>query len=209
MARRSVRLAAGLALGVGAALLRARRAGGAGDETPPGVLRGRQAATVERPMVVFLIGIRINRAGRLRDWLPTFMAMNPMLAELRRHPELGMIRSEQYLAVKGAMLVQYWRSVDDLHRFAHDRDAPHLPAWREFNRRARDSASVGVWHEAYEITPSGTEAVYVDMPAIGLGAATGLAPARGSLLTAARRMGRAAGDMPETLYPEADRGSQG
>jgi hypothetical protein len=117
--------------------------------------------------------------------------MQRMRRELDAHPELGLLHTEQYLAVQGAMLCQYWRSIEDLERFTHGRDLPHLPAWREFNRRAREgSPAFGLWHESYVIASDRTEAIYTDMPPTGLGAAVGLSPARGARLTAARRMGR-------------------
>ena len=37
------------------------------------------------------------------------------------------------LSETGAALVQYWRSYEDLERFARNPDDPHLPAWRRFN----------------------------------------------------------------------------
>lgn len=47
------------------------------------------------------------------------------------------------------LVLQYWRSVDELIVFASDSRAPHAAAWREFNRRVGADASVGIWHETY------------------------------------------------------------
>ena len=75
------------------------------------------------------------------------------------------------------MSVQYWQSMEKLFAYAHDRTGEHFPAWAAFNRRARASSAVGVWHETYLIGPDNAENVYVNMPAFGLGAAIGAAPA--------------------------------
>jgi hypothetical protein len=46
------------------------------------VINGRQTATLDDEVVVFIIGMRINRLRRLRSWLPAFRAMPRMLQEL-------------------------------------------------------------------------------------------------------------------------------
>jgi hypothetical protein len=55
--------------------------------------------------------------------------------------------------------------------FATDSRAPHAKTWREFNRRVGDDGTVGIFHETYQIVPGNSEAMYVNMPAFGLGAA--------------------------------------
>ncbi len=45
----------------------------------------------EQPVVVFLIGMRVNRWWKVRQWLRTALAMPRMLRELGQHPELGML----------------------------------------------------------------------------------------------------------------------
>ena len=54
------------------------------------VVKGRQTASLDDEVVVFLIGMRINRLRSPRSWLPAFRAMPRMLAELSRDPELGL-----------------------------------------------------------------------------------------------------------------------
>jgi len=43
--------------------------------------------------VVFLIGVRVNRWSANRSWRPAMRAMPRMLAELRRRPDLGLLRA--------------------------------------------------------------------------------------------------------------------
>jgi hypothetical protein len=69
------------------------------------------------------------------------------------------------------ILLQYWRDFDSLDRFARDKQLPHLEPWRRFNRAARDSDDVGVWHETYRVHSGDYEAIYANMPTFGLAAA--------------------------------------
>ena len=46
-------------------------------------------------------------------------------------------------------MVQYWRSQEQLDAFA--RAAMHKAAWRDWNRRIRESRAVGIWHETYQV----------------------------------------------------------
>ncbi len=66
---------------------------------------------------------------------------------------------------------QYWASMDQLLAHARDRDAEHLPAGREFNRRVgRGNPTVGVGHEAFALR-AGSHIIYHHMPPFGLAAA--------------------------------------
>ena len=49
------------------------------------------------------------------------------------------------------LMVQYWRSFEDLAVYAGDKNAFHLPAWREFNRRVGSNGDVGIWHETWAL----------------------------------------------------------
>src|SRR3954454_11816741 len=100
------------------------------------VVDGRQTAVGDRDVVVFLIGMRINKLRALRQWGPVLVAMPRMLRELAAHPELGLLSAQSYMSGRTFQVVQYWRSLDDLHAYSHAADKEHLPAWRAFNRRA-------------------------------------------------------------------------
>jgi hypothetical protein len=157
---------------------------------------GRHAARIEGDFVVFLIGMRINKPLRVREWLPVFRAMPRMVAELERDPESGFLGATRGLwQGVGPSLVQYWRSFEHLERYARDPASEHLPAWREFNRRLRGSDSVGIWHETYKVRAGEYEAIYAGMPRVGLAKAAELVPI-GSSTTAASRIGARADDVP-------------
>lgn len=141
-------------------------------------------------VAVFLIGMRFNKLIKVRDWVPTALAMPRMLRHLASDPESGVLGVHSWFG-RTTLLLSYWRSVEDIYRFASDSQAPHAAAWREFNRKVAGSGTVGVWHETYQIRAGDYEAVYNGMPAFGLAAATSRIPVGGGLRTARQR--RAAG----------------
>ncbi len=111
--------------------------------------KGRFTAKMDEPFVVFIIGMRINKLFAVKKWVPTVRAMLPMLRELHQHPERGFLGAEFFLYWRGPAIVQYWRSFEDLERFARNPDDPHLPAWQRFNRSVGRDGSVGIFHETY------------------------------------------------------------
>ncbi|MGI8855307.1 MAG: DUF4188 domain-containing protein [Thermomicrobiales bacterium] len=153
------------------------------------VMPGRYAAQIEGPFVVFIIGMRVNRFFAFRKWVPTAMAMRPMLSTLFQHPEKGFLGAETFFSLRGATTLQYWRSFDDLERFARDKQEPHLSAWKRFNKAVGTDGSVGIWHETYQVAAGQYEAVYGNMPVYGLAKVTAHLPATGRRETARRRMG--------------------
>jgi hypothetical protein len=158
-------------------------------------MTGRMTADAPAGTVAFLIGVRINRLRRLRQWWPVFTAMPRMLSELDRSPDLGLLGHQTFLSGRTVMVLQYWRSADHLDAYARSRDAGHLPAWREFNRRVRDSGDVGLFHETYVLDRH--ETFYVGMPAgFGLGGATSLVPVARRGQRAAHRLDPAVPDEP-------------
>ncbi|WP_179505412.1 MULTISPECIES: DUF4188 domain-containing protein [unclassified Sphingomonas] len=139
------------------------------------IVPGRFTAQTTAPLVVFLIGMRINRFRAVSAWLPVARAMGPMLAELSAAPDSGFLGFEPMLrGLRTVMLVQYWRDFDSLEAYARATDKTHWPAWRAFNKAARkQGGGVGIFHETYAVPAGGCESVYVDMPAFGLGKALG------------------------------------
>lgn len=126
-------------------------------------------------LVVFLIGMRINRPWRLDQWLPVFRAMPQMLAELSRDPSSGLLGYRVTFGAGGPLVIQYWDSSDKLYAYASAPDATHRPAWTTFNRRARKApGAVGIWHETYVVERA--ESIYAAMPPSGLALATEAVP---------------------------------
>lgn len=140
--------------------------------------KGRMTAAARGEVTVFIIGIRINRFTAVRSWWPLFTAMPRMLRELSRDPESGLLGYRQLFGgPRVVYLVQYWSSHEKLLAYASARDQEHRPAWAAFNRRTRAGRdNVGFWHETYVVPEGSYESVYVNMPAFGLGQATGVIP---------------------------------
>src|SRR5690349_10219593 len=95
------------------------------------VIPSRVTAEIEGDFVVFLIGMRVNKPWKVHKWLPVFLAMPPILRELKDHPDSGFLGCIQTLGV----IVQYWRSFEHLEAYARSRDNEHWPAWMAFNKR--------------------------------------------------------------------------
>lgn len=132
------------------------------------IIPGRMTAVRDKPFVVFLIGMRINKPLRVDQWWPVMKAMPRMIRELQLRPDLGFLGGHNWLG-RTTIMVQYWESFDRLEAYAKARDREHLPAWREFNRRVGVSGDVGVWHETYTVALGDYECIYSNMPPFGLG----------------------------------------
>ncbi|HTB15224.1 MAG TPA: DUF4188 domain-containing protein [Bryobacteraceae bacterium] len=153
------------------------------------VVPERMCAEVEGEVVVFLIGMRINKPWKIHKWLPVALAMPRMLRELEQKPELGLMGYHNWFG-RTIIVVQYWRSVDQLMAYAKNRNSAHLPAWAAFNRAVGKSGDVGIWHETYRTRPGDYETIYANMPPFGLGKATKSVPAVGRRESAASRIAK-------------------
>ena len=131
------------------------------------IRRERTTAALEGDFVVFLIGMRINQPLKAHKWLCVVAAMPRMLKELERQPERGFLHGEMWLG-RTTLMLQYWRSMEQLLAYAKDRRAEHLPAWKAFNKAVGTDGSVGIWHETYAVSPGTYENIYVNMPPFGL-----------------------------------------
>jgi hypothetical protein len=139
------------------------------------VVPGRMTHQHDGELVVFLIGMTINKPWRPDLWWPPFRAMPRMLRELSEAEESGLLGHRLTFEGRNPTLIQYWDSLDKLYAYATRHDAEHWPAWRAFNRlAARASTAVGIWHETYLSRYS--ETVYVNTPTLGLAKFTELAP---------------------------------
>jgi hypothetical protein len=148
-------------------------------------------ANVREPLVLFLIGMRINTFWRVWEWLPAFLAMGPMIVELYKNPELGFLRARTEMAGRTITVIQYWKSFEALEAYASNSERRHRPAWTAFYKRStRGTGAVGIFHETYVVRPGEVESLYVDMPAdFGLGGAVGTTAINVQSETARERMG--------------------
>jgi hypothetical protein len=154
----------------------------------PEIIKERVCAEVEGEIVIFLIGIRINKPWKFWKWMGVFTAMPRMLTELAAHPELGMLLARVHFGLRNAMILQYWKSAEHLEAFAQSATNTHLPAWQAFNREIGSNGDVGIWHETYVVPAGHSESVYVNMARYGLGLVGSIFPAKGPRSTAAKRL---------------------
>ena len=151
------------------------------------ILAERMTAEVDGEVVVFLIGMRINHAWKLHRWLPVARAMPRMLRELEADTNSGFLGFHMWLG-NPTISLQYWRSFEDLERYAKDATHLHRSAWAAFNRAVASNADVGIWHETYRVKPGDFECIYNNMPLFGLARATKCVPAQGRRESASGRM---------------------
>jgi hypothetical protein len=149
------------------------------------IIAKRMTAEMEGEFVVFLIGMRINKWWKVHKWLPVFLAMPRMLKELHTKKDKGFLGH----IFTPKVIIQYWRSFDQLEAYARDRESAHWPAWTDFNRRMKEArGDVGIWHETYKVGAGDYETVYSGMPPFGLGTVGKLIPAEGNREAARQRM---------------------
>lgn len=150
---------------------------------------GRFTAEIDGPFVVFIIGMRVNKLLAFSKWIPVARAMRPMVEHLLEHKDMGLMHAQTFAYWRGAGLVQYWRSFEQLERFARDPSLLHLDAWKRFNRAVGADGSVGIWHETYVVAAGQYECIYGNMPRFGLAVAGEHMKAVGAKETAKRRLG--------------------
>jgi hypothetical protein len=151
--------------------------------------QGRWTARIEGDFVVFIIGTRLDVRHPVRWFRDVggLRGMPHMLKVLSENREKGLLG---YTSFGLTTNIQYWRSFEDLERFATDPADPHKPALQKYWKRVGHDARSGIWHETFLVRAGEYEAVYGNMPPTGLGKATELVPLSGDS-TARRRLRRA------------------
>ena len=134
------------------------------------IVSKRVTGRMDGEFVVFLIGMRVNAWWKPHKFLPVAFAMPKMIRELHKNRDLGFMGAETWFG-RTTIMVQYWRSMEQLLDYAKNRDSKHLPAWRAFNKSVGTSGDVGIWHETYRVRAGDYENIYVNMPRFGLGRA--------------------------------------
>lgn len=150
------------------------------------IFPGRYTASNENKIVVFIIGMRINKWWAIHKWLPVLLAMPAMIKELYVHKELGCLSMENFFGLRTTLLLQYWRSEEEL--LAYAKGQKHLQAWNDFNKKVGNNKAVGIYHETYVISEGNYEAVYGNMPVFGLARVSSMIPITPANQTARKRL---------------------
>lgn len=162
------------------------------------IIPRRMTAKIEGDFVVFLIGARLNKLWKLGSFKWVGDSMNAMIKELEQRPESGFLGYESWVGLRPVM-IQYWRSPEQLIAYARKRDNEHYPAWVRFNKELAKRTDVGIWHETYVIKAGSYECVYNNMPRFGLAKVAQSLEAQGTAMTAQGRLGHSDGsDAPIT-----------
>ena len=136
------------------------------------MIKDKFIAEIDEPVVVFLVGGHSNNILAVRHWFWIARSFLSLVRYLNTHPETGYLGGHvMYRLLPFGMILQsYWRSVDDLERFARSKDQPHLKAWTHFVRNVATTGALSIWHETYIAEPGKYEAVYGTMAPYGLAA---------------------------------------
>jgi Domain of unknown function (DUF4188) len=84
----------------------------------PDIIPARMSAQLDGDFVVFLIGMRVNKWWKFWKWMPVAKAMPKMLTELAGRPELGLLHARTVFGFPNLLVIQYWRSFEQLHAYA-------------------------------------------------------------------------------------------
>ncbi|KAH6655974.1 hypothetical protein BKA67DRAFT_645385 [Truncatella angustata] len=64
-------------------------------------------------------------------------------------------------------IIGYFKTMEDLHKFAHG--PMHRNAWNWWSANVKSMPHIGIYHEAYDVPANHWEAIYLQTPSIGLG----------------------------------------
>ncbi|HEU0063376.1 MAG TPA: DUF4188 domain-containing protein, partial [Flavisolibacter sp.] len=103
-----------------------------------GIINQRMTVNLQGDFVVFLIGMRINRLWKFHKWIPVAKAMPKMIKELMQKPESGFLGFQLFGGIP-PVIIQYWKSFEQLEAYAKDRNSSHYPAWKAFNAKIKSN----------------------------------------------------------------------
>jgi len=98
---------------------------------------GRYTAQTDKPLVLFLIGMRINKLVEFSKWWPFARAVPAMIKELKARPDSAFLWSQNFIGGRTTLMSQHWRSFDDTLAYAHDKKGTHFPAYGAIQQGGR------------------------------------------------------------------------
>lgn len=132
----------------------------------------------EEKVVVFLLGAKSNHPLGL--FAPNFKEIGDSLGEMYKElnkddADLGFYGGSSWTnqSPNGAsefLFLSYWRSTEDVHKFAYS--DVHRRAWDWWNRTLKANDHIGINHEIFEVDRKHWEAIYVNFQPTNLGATT-------------------------------------
>lgn len=153
------------------------------------VIPGRHRADLNGEVIVFPIGMKINRWWAIHRWARPFVNTVRMWWHMQRRRPDGYLGGYLFVYARGVGMMQYWSDFDSLEALARDDQQPHLQAWRHLVAQTRDDLTFGYWHETYVANAQTSETIYGSMRPFGLSEAVGATPIGASTETARERLG--------------------
>ncbi|OAL36607.1 hypothetical protein AYO20_04223 [Fonsecaea nubica] len=177
----------------------------------------------EEKLAVFMLGAKVNHP--LGIFAPNVKTIGDYLSQMIRdleaeNPDLGYYGGSNWTSQdkNGAtelMNLSYWRSAEDIHKFAYGK--LHRECWDWWTKTIKENDHIGINHEIFEVDRKHWEAIYVNFQPTMLGATTYLRKgdkmvggtvedqwisplvdaSRGKLRSSAGRLGRQPGELYE------------
>ena len=132
-------------------------------------------------IVILLLGVKSNHPFGL--FAPQFLKIGEWLEKMnvQFNGQNGESRPKGFLGQtgwerkdeKGAReftFISYWRSIEDVHAFAHS--LLHREAWQWWEKTLKQNDYLGINHEVFEADAKHWETVYANFQPTGLGATT-------------------------------------
>jgi hypothetical protein len=146
-------------------------------------------------LVVIYLGMRVNTFRGIQ----TVLGFGPKISgAVDQKPDGLLLHENLFYSLRHVGMRQYWRDFESLE--AWSRSEPHRIWWQSF---LRDRGGTGFWHETYFLR-GGMEAVYIDMPPMGLGRFAPLHEARGAMFSARKRAGKAGAEAGTEAITESE-----
>jgi heme-degrading monooxygenase HmoA len=129
-------------------------------------------------VTILLLGAKSNHPFGV--FAPKFLELGGWLDKMTdqfdsAEPPKGFLGQTQYenkdeRGAREFTSISYWRSIEDLHEFAHS--PLHRDAWMWWEKNLKELNAVGINHEIFQSRAGDWENVYVNFQPTGLGATT-------------------------------------
>lgn len=131
----------------------------------------------QNKMVIMLLGAKSNHPMGL--FAPQFAAIGDWLEKMDQMflkdevpgflGQTGFNRFDERGAIE-SVYISYWRSIEDLWKFAHT--STHRDAWQWWEKNIKSNGYVGINHEIFEADAKHWENVYINFQPTLMGATT-------------------------------------
>jgi hypothetical protein len=124
----------------------------------------RMVAKMDGGFVIYINGMRLNKLRAIHRWAIAGRKLANMFDRLEADPDSGFLGYQPaFMGLRTGAAIQYWRSLEDLKRFASDPNDLHVPAWKWYNEEVDSGGGVGFWAELYVIGDDDYETFFRNM----------------------------------------------